>query len=162
MSRELMQINFDFFFPYKLFFFQIQNDTGYCVSCEPNGQFFSEYQCLGCDSSCTTCSGALSNQCLSCYSGTYLLSNNTGKYCQPRVPVSILKFELKEAPLLYLLELDTAVYLEASIVRSIRLRICTISRRFNFIFTLENTFHDNEFNKFVMYLFSKIEIFLFQ
>ena len=69
--------------------------------------------CLDCDSSCATCSGTLPNQCLSCYSGKYLFSNNTGKYCQHRVSVGVLKFELIESPQLYLLELDTLVDLEA-------------------------------------------------
>ena len=82
------------------------------MACNVDGYSISGSECFDCDSSCATCSGALPNQCLSCYTGTHLLSNDTGKYCQPRVPVSILKFELKESPQLYLLELDTPVDLE--------------------------------------------------
>ena len=88
------------------------NSNHSCVDCNVDGYSILGSECFDCDSSCATCSGALPNQCLSCYTGTHLLSNDTGKYCQPRVPVTILKFELKESPQLYLLELDTPVDLE--------------------------------------------------
>ena len=68
-----------------------------CVECDPNGFlngnigcecnvgfYMVGYQCLGCDSSCRTCSGSTSNQCLTCpiHFVLILISGSNG-YCAP-------------------------------------------------------------------------------
>ena len=49
-----------------------------CVSCNVNGYYqdISTQTCKTCDTTCQTCSGASDTNCLSCYSGKYLLVSN--------------------------------------------------------------------------------------
>ena len=50
-----------------------------CLSCNFDNGFFvdpGDQQCKPCDSSCKTCTSTASTSCLSCYSGTYLLTQN--------------------------------------------------------------------------------------
>ena len=49
-----------------------------CVSCNVNGYYkdISTQTCKTCDTTCETCSGASDTNCLSCYSGKYLLASN--------------------------------------------------------------------------------------
>ncbi|KAL4435780.1 hypothetical protein ABPG74_015748 [Tetrahymena malaccensis] len=52
----------------------------YCIQCQSNQYFdVSQMICSKCDASCQTCSGGLSNQCLSC---GYKLALNSQKQCQ--------------------------------------------------------------------------------
>ena len=46
-----------------------------------DGYFISGAECLECDSTCLTCNGALSSNCLTCPSGTYFISLNSS--CVP-------------------------------------------------------------------------------
>ena len=54
--------------------------TTQCFSCAIHYYLNSNYQCNACDSSCLTCSGSSSNNCLTCVDG-YYLSNNTCLSC---------------------------------------------------------------------------------
>ena len=49
-----------------------------CVSCNVNGYYqdTSTQTCNTCDASCQTCSGSSDTNCLSCYTGKYLLASN--------------------------------------------------------------------------------------
>ena len=49
----------------------------YCIDSCPFGAYESSGQCYSCDSSCKTCSGMNSNECLACYSGYQLSTSNT-------------------------------------------------------------------------------------
>ena len=52
-----------------------------CVSCNVDGYFISETQCLECNSTCLTCNGTSTN-CLTCETSKYLIpSNNTCVDC---------------------------------------------------------------------------------
>ena len=55
-----------------------------CVSCNANGYYqdTSTQTCKSCDTSCQTCTDSSATDCLSCYTGTYLLTfNNTCISC---------------------------------------------------------------------------------
>ena len=49
-----------------------------CVDCSINGYFIdvSTQACIACDPSCQTCSGSSATNCLSCFSGKYMLEQN--------------------------------------------------------------------------------------
>ncbi|CAG9317242.1 unnamed protein product [Blepharisma stoltei] len=55
--------------------------TTTCAKCASN-QFISSGSCVNCDSSCLTCSGSSSSQCLSCASGYTLVSGTCAANCQ--------------------------------------------------------------------------------
>ena len=103
-----------------------------CVSCDVDGYFISGTQCLQCNSTCKLCNDGTATSCISCYKGFYLLTTNdsctpcknipgyyaneTDQICySKRTTVQILKFELQDAPLIYLLSFDTSLDLESSL-----------------------------------------------
>ncbi|KAL4486007.1 hypothetical protein ABPG72_003941 [Tetrahymena utriculariae] len=56
------------------------NNTNYqtCNTCKiDSGFYISGINCLSCHNTCKSCSGSQYNNCLSCYSGSYLLDDNT-------------------------------------------------------------------------------------
>ena len=51
----------------------LQNSsTGICSPCAEDGQLIMSPRCVNCHSSCKKCTGTNSNECIECYSGTYL------------------------------------------------------------------------------------------
>ena len=48
-----------------------------CVQCNVDGYFISGTQCLECDSTCKTCNGAATTNCITCETSKYLLPSNS-------------------------------------------------------------------------------------
>ena len=102
-----------------------------CVSCDVDGYFISGSECLLCDSTCKSCDDVTATSCISCYTGFYLLTannsctpcegipgyypNDIAQTCSSKTSVQILKFELQDAPQLYLLNFDASLDLENSV-----------------------------------------------